>query len=96
MAELLRMQNLNAADLRLAESVFEFVQFLLDDDANLTPAGNLTGAARQRLRARLEELIAAEKAGGAEAARDASPKGARAAPAEAAVHVAVKDFGEAL
>jgi hypothetical protein len=44
--------------------MFVFVQFLLDDDANLTPAGNLTGAARQRLRSRLEELIAAEEAGG--------------------------------
>ena len=57
----LRIPNLDPADTRLAESVFEFVQFLLDDDANLTPAGNLTGAARQRLRTRLEELIAVEQ-----------------------------------
>jgi hypothetical protein len=59
-----RIPNLNAADSRLAEHVFEFVQFLLDDDANLTPAGNLTGAARQKLRGRLNELIAAENSSG--------------------------------
>ena len=59
----LQIPNLSAADARVAEFVFEFVQFLLDDDANLTSAGNLTGAARQRLRTRLEELIAAEEAG---------------------------------
>jgi len=58
----LHIPNLNAADARVAEFVFEFVQFLLDDDANLTPAGNLTGAARQRLRGRVDELIAAEEA----------------------------------
>jgi hypothetical protein len=57
-----RIPDLNAADTRLAGSVFEFVQFLLDDDANLTPAGNLTGGARQKLRDRLQELIAAETA----------------------------------
>jgi hypothetical protein len=68
MAELLRFPDLEGADARLAESVFEFVQFLLDDDANLTPAGNLTGGARQKLRTRLEELIAAEQAGAAESA----------------------------
>lgn len=62
----LQIPNLSAVDARVAEFVFEFVQFLLDDDANLTPAGNLTGAARQRLRTRLEELIAAEEAGGAD------------------------------
>src|SRR4051812_49173068 len=61
MADLHRIPNLNPADLRMAELVFEFVQFLLDDDANLTPAGNLTGAARQRLRARMDELISAEE-----------------------------------
>lgn len=61
-----QIPNLNAADARVADLVFEFVQFLLDDDANLTPAGNLTGAARQKLRTRLDELIAAEEAGNAE------------------------------
>ncbi|MBN9120992.1 MAG: hypothetical protein J0I06_17885 [Planctomycetes bacterium] len=63
----LNIPNLGAVDARVAEFVFEFVQFLLDDDANLTPAGNLTGAARQRLRTRLDELIAAEEAGTASA-----------------------------
>jgi hypothetical protein len=59
----LRIPNLNPQDARVAEFVFEFVQFLLDDDTNLTPAGNLSGAARKRLRTRLEELITAEEAG---------------------------------
>jgi hypothetical protein len=58
-----RFPNLNAADSRIAQSIFDFVQFLLDDDANLTPLGNLTGAARQKLRGRLQELLAAEEAG---------------------------------
>jgi hypothetical protein len=66
----LHMPNMNAADARVASFVFEFVQFLLDDDINLTPAGNLTGAARQKLRERLQELITAEEAGGS---RDAVP-----------------------
>lgn len=57
----LQIPNLSPADARVAEFVFEFVQFLLDDDANLTPAGNLTGVARQKLRTRLEELIGAEE-----------------------------------
>jgi hypothetical protein len=55
-----RFPGLNPADARIAEAVFEFVQFLLDDDANLTPAGNLTGPARQKLRSRLQELVDAE------------------------------------
>jgi len=59
----LQIPNLNAADLRVAGFVFEFVQFLLDDDANLTPAGNLTGTARQKLRSRVDELIGGEEAG---------------------------------
>jgi hypothetical protein len=68
-----RFPNLGPADERLAEAMFEFVQFLLDDDANLTPAGNLAGTARQRLRTRLQELIAAE-----ETARDAGDTGTSA------------------
>jgi hypothetical protein len=59
----LQIPNLEGADAKLAELTFEFVQFLLDDDANLTPTGNLTGGARQKLRDRLAELIAAEEAG---------------------------------
>ena len=61
MAAILQFPSLNAADARVAELAFEFVQFLLDDDTNLTPAGNLTGAARQKFRARLEEIIAADE-----------------------------------
>lgn len=65
MIETSRFPELDSTDARMGELVFEFVQFLLDDDANLTPAGNLTGAARQLLRKRLDELMAAEEAGNA-------------------------------
>jgi len=68
MADLVRFPDLDADDARAAQSVFEFVQFLLDDDANLTPTGNLTGAARQKLRGRVQELLA--EAGPAKAADD--------------------------
>jgi hypothetical protein len=61
MSALLKFPNANPADSRVAELVFDFVQFLLDDDTNLTPAGNLTAAARQKFRARLDELIAADE-----------------------------------
>ncbi len=37
--------------------LFDFVQFLLDDDENLTPAGNLTGKAKEKLRGRVDELL---------------------------------------
>lgn len=40
--------------------LFEFVQFLLDEDENLTAAGNLNGQARERLRQRLDELLSAD------------------------------------
>lgn len=61
MRGLLQFPDLSAADARVAELGFEFVQFLLDDDTNLTLAGNLTSAARQKLRARLEEIILADE-----------------------------------
>ena len=41
----------------VAARLFDFVQFLLDDDENLTPGGNLNGKARERLRERVGELI---------------------------------------
>jgi hypothetical protein len=63
MADMLRIPNLSAPDSRLAELMFEFVQFLLDDDGNLTTVGNLTGVARQRFRTRVNELIVAEDSG---------------------------------
>lgn len=53
--------SLDPADSRVAERVFEFIQFLLDDDTNLTPTGNLTSASRQKFRARLDEIIAADE-----------------------------------
>jgi hypothetical protein len=89
MAEL-HLPNLDAVDARAAESLFEFVQFLLDDDANLTPAGNLTGAARQRLRGRLEEIIAAETGSSAESAAEISQT-----PAAATDPQGVLQLGEA-
>lgn len=61
----LRIPDLSPQDARVAEFVFEFVQFLLDDDTNLTPAGNLNAEARKKLRTRLDELITAEEAGAA-------------------------------
>jgi hypothetical protein len=76
----LQIPNLEGADAKLGEHVFEFVQFLLDDDLNLTPAGNLTGGARQKLRDRLNELIAAEEAGSQPLAESDAPP---PAPAEA-------------
>ena len=65
MAAVLPFQDLPPADARVAELVFEYVQFLLDDDTHLTPTGNLTGAARQKCRARLEEIVAAQESAGA-------------------------------
>jgi len=40
-----------------ASRLFDFVQFLLDDEENVTPAGNLNGKAREKLRARVDELL---------------------------------------
>lgn len=37
--------------------MFEYVQFLLDDDSNLTPTGNLAADGRRLLRRRVEELL---------------------------------------
>jgi hypothetical protein len=79
----IQIPNLEPADARVGELVFEFVQFLLDDDANLTPTGNLTGAARQKLRTRLEELIAAEEAGAAQTIDSLTAADATPTPAEA-------------
>ena len=40
-----------------AARIFDFVQFLLDDDEHLTPTGNLNGVAKSKLRARIAELV---------------------------------------
>lgn len=44
-----------------AQSIFEFTNFLLDDDDNLTKTGNLKGEAKARLRARALELLGHEE-----------------------------------
>jgi len=46
-----------------AARIFDFVQFLLDDDDHLTPTGNLNAAAKSKLRARIAELISEQVAG---------------------------------
>ena len=46
-----------------AARIFDFVQFLLDDDDHLTPTGNLNAAAKAKLRARIDELISDQAAG---------------------------------
>lgn len=60
MRELLAATDALAGVAPLADAaarLFDFVQFLLDDDENVTPAGNLNGKARERLRARVDELL---------------------------------------
>jgi len=59
-AELLARTEALAGDRGLAEAaarLFEFSQFLLDDDDNLTKVGNLNGEARKKVRARTLELL---------------------------------------
>ncbi len=41
----------------VASGIFDHAQYLLDDEENLTRAGNLTGEAKGRLRGRAEELL---------------------------------------
>ena len=41
----------------IATSIFEYTQFLLDDDDNLTKTGNLNKSARDLLRKRSCELL---------------------------------------
>ena len=41
-------------------SVFEFTQYLLDDDDNLTKSANLTASAKDKLDKRIEELFLLE------------------------------------
>lgn len=43
-----------------ARGIFRFTQFLLDDEDNLTRIGNLSGAAKEKLRARALELLGVE------------------------------------
>jgi hypothetical protein len=53
----LPIPDLKGDDADVAARIFEFVRFLLDDDGNLTPSGNLNAAGRNLLRARLGELL---------------------------------------
>ena len=46
----------------LGVAAFGYATVLLDDDENLTRIGNPTGEARSRLRARIEEWLAAADA----------------------------------
>ena len=51
----------NSPELSLAAArIFEYTQFLLDSDENLTRTGNLTGEAKRQLRARAFELLGIE------------------------------------
>lgn len=52
-----QIPGLTGAEAEVGSSLFDYVQFLLDDDAHMTPAGNLNGLGRERLRARLNELL---------------------------------------
>ncbi len=52
-----KFPDLPQADQLLAERMFEYVQFLLDDDGNLTPTGNLAADGRRLLRKRVDELL---------------------------------------
>ena len=40
-----------------AKQIFEYTQFLLDDDENLTKTGNLNKVARDLLRQRVRDLL---------------------------------------
>jgi hypothetical protein len=51
-------------DQRLAGQIFEYVQFLLDEDSNLTPMGNMTSAARGLLKKRVDEILETDEGGG--------------------------------
>lgn len=53
----LQIPGLTGPDAEVGVSLFDYVQFLLDDDAHLTPGGNLNSTGRERLRARLAELL---------------------------------------
>ena len=39
------------------KNVFQFTQFLLDDDENLTRTGNLNAEAKRQLQSRVEEVF---------------------------------------
>lgn len=51
----------NQQMIQIAESIFEYTQFLLDDDKNLTKTGNLNSGANKLLETRIIELILPEE-----------------------------------
>lgn len=49
-------------NLTAAKALLEYAQYLLDDEQNLTRVGNLSGKAKELLRARCLELLGASEA----------------------------------
>ncbi len=47
--------------IKIAEAIFEYTQFLLDDDGNITKTGNLNSSAKEKLNERILELILPEE-----------------------------------
>jgi hypothetical protein len=85
MSEPLPIPGLKGDDADVATNLFGFVSFLLDDDGNLTPSGNLNATGRALLRGRLGELLAPRAA----TLDDAPDDAAEPAPeAEAATRAA--------
>lgn len=61
----------NAKLSRAATAMFQFAQFLLDDDDNLTKTGNLNGEAKGQFQRRVLELLGVDEEDGT-AAEDSS------------------------
>ncbi len=53
--------NGNAKLSRAASAMFQFAQFLLDDDDNLTKTGNLNGEAKGQFQRRVLELLGVDE-----------------------------------
>ena len=51
----------NQQMIQIAEAIFEYTQFLLDDDKNLTKTGNLNSGANKLLETRIIELMLPEE-----------------------------------
>ncbi|MFW9911541.1 MAG: hypothetical protein ACFFEU_03665 [Candidatus Thorarchaeota archaeon] len=49
--------DLTVEDIQNASQVLDFVQYLLDDDANMTKSFGLNKAARNQLEARIKEVF---------------------------------------
>lgn len=55
--EVLSRFNLTVKEIQNASQVLDFVQYLLDDDANMTKSFGLNKAARDQLDARIREVF---------------------------------------